>query len=202
MRQGDLTEPAKPQMFFPATQRCWADAQIVMRAHGDPAALKEPLRRAVSEVETAQTIFLIHAFDELLGNALAQRRLQMTLLAVFAGLALLLAAVGIYGVMAYSVAQRRREIGVRLTLGAQPIQALMLILRYGLRLTALGVLIGVAGAWALTRWMRGLLYEISPTDPVSFVLIPLLLLAVALSACWRPARRAGKVDPMIILRHD
>src|SRR5262249_16406838 len=94
MRQGDLTEPAKPQMFFPSTQRCWVDAQIVLRTKGDPAALKESLRRAVSEVDAAQTLFLIRTFDELLGNALAQRRLQMTLLTVFAGLALALAVIG------------------------------------------------------------------------------------------------------------
>ncbi len=202
MRRGDLTEPANPQMFFPATQRCWVDAQIVLRTHGDPAALKESLRRAVSEVDAAQSLFLIRPFDELLGNALAQRRLQMTLLAVFAGLALALAAVGIYGVMAYSVIQRRREIGVRITLGAQPLQALTLILRYGLTLATMGVLIGMTGAWALTRWMSGLLFEISPTDPVSFVLIPLLLLSVALLACWWPARRASKVNPMIALRAE
>ncbi|HEY8459977.1 MAG TPA: FtsX-like permease family protein, partial [Blastocatellia bacterium] len=200
MRQGDLTEPPKPQMFFPATQRCWADAQIVLRTRGEPAALKESLRRAVSEIDAAQTLFPICAFDELLDNALAQRRLQMTLLAAFAGLALLLAAVGIYGVMAYSVTQRRREIGVRLTLGAQPRQALALILRYGMWLATQGVLIGVAVAWALTRWMGSLLFEISPTDPVSFVLIPLLLLIVALLACWLPARRASKVNPIVALR--
>src|SRR5262249_4517438 len=125
-----------------------------------------------------------------------------TLLAVFAGLALLLSAVGIYGVMAYSVTQRTHEIGVRLTLGAQPGQVLTLILRQGLGLALSGVLLGLAGAWGLTRLLRSLLFEIPPPDPFSFALIPLLLLSVALLACWIPARRAAKVDPLVVLRHE
>jgi putative ABC transport system permease protein len=200
VQQGDLTSPAEPMMYFPSNQRCWADAQIVVRTTGDPAALKTALISAVTEVDSAQTLYQINTFDELLGNVLAQRRLQMTLLSVFAGLALLLSAVGIYGVMAYSVTQRSHEIGVRLALGAQRYQVLVLILRQGLGVSLLGIAIGLGGAFALTRLLGSLLFEVTPTDPFSFAVIPLVLGGVALVACWLPAERAARFDPLESLR--
>lgn len=202
IKQNDLAAPIAPLMYFPATQRCWADAQLVVRTHGDPAALKAVLQRAVVEVDPSQTIFLVRTLDEILGNALTQRRQQMTLLTMFAGLALLLTAIGIYGVMSYNVAQRTQEIGVRLALGAQPRHMLALVLRQGLGLTVLGVVLGLAGALMLTRLLRSLLFEVNPIDPLTFALVPLLLLGVALLACYLPARRAARVDPMVALRYE
>ena len=202
MRQRDITMPAKPEMYFPATQRCWADAQLVIRTHGNPTALIAALRRAALEIDPAQTIYLIRTLAELTDNAVAQRRLQMILLLVFAGLALLLSAIGIYGVMTFSVAQRTQEIGVRMSLGAQRGHVLSLILRQGMILALAGVTIGIAGAFALTRLMGSLLYEISPTDPLTFASIPFLLLAVACFASWLPAQRASRLDPLKALRHE
>ena len=202
IQQDTLAAAAQPLMYFPATQRCWANTQLVIRTHGDPAAITPTIRRAISEIDAEQTIYLVRTFDELLDNALVQRRLQMTLLAMFAGLALLLSAIGIYGVMAYSVTQRKHEIGVRTALGASPRRVLGLILRQGLGLTVLGIVIGLACAWGITRLMSSLLYDISQTDSFSFMLIPVVLLIVAALACWLPARRATRVDPLVALRYE
>jgi ABC-type antimicrobial peptide transport system permease subunit len=126
----------------------------------------------------------------------------MQLLSFFAGLALLLAAIGLYGLLAYTVVQRMREIGVRVALGAQPRQVLGATMREGLRLVLAGLIAGAAGAWALTRVMRKLLYGVEATDPAMFVAAAILLVAVGLLACYVPARRAAKIDPMVALRYD
>jgi ABC-type antimicrobial peptide transport system permease subunit len=138
--------------------------------------------------------------EELLSAAIAQRRFVMFLLAVFAGLALALAAIGIYGVMSYTVTQRTRELGIRLALGAQPAALLRLVIGQGMRLALFGIGLGLLAAAALTRLLQTLLFEVSATDWVTFTAITLLLGLVALLACWIPARRAAKVDPMIALR--
>jgi ABC-type antimicrobial peptide transport system permease subunit len=140
--------------------------------------------------------------DQLMGNSLAQRRLTLVLLASFAALALALAAIGIYGVIAYSVRLRTHEIGVRMALGAQTGDVLKLILTQGLRLALLGVAIGLGAAFALTRWMETLLFGVRPADPLTFAGISLLLMAVALLACFVPARRATQVDPVVALRNE
>ena len=139
---------------------------------------------------------------QLLFEATAQRRFTLVVLGVFAALALLLTLVGLYGVLAYAVSRRRREIGIRMALGAQRGNVLRLVLREGLQLAALGIAAGLLGALAVVRFMGNLLYDIKPTDPVTFVAIPLLLGTVALLACWVPARRAVKVDPMEALRYE
>jgi putative ABC transport system permease protein len=139
---------------------------------------------------------------QLLGVSLAQQRLTMVLLTSFAVLALALAAVGIYGVVSYSVRQRTHELGIRMALGAQTGDVLKLILTEGLRLVLLGTLIGLLTAFALTRWMETLLFGVRPNDPLTFVVIALVLTLAALLACWIPARRATKVDPMVALRYE
>jgi putative ABC transport system permease protein len=140
--------------------------------------------------------------DQLLGSSMAQRRLTMTLLVGFAGLALLLAAVGLYGVISYSVKQRTHELGIRMAMGAQAGDVLRLILTQGLRLNLIGVMIGLAAAFALTRWMETLLFGVRPTDPLTFTVIAAVLTLVAFVACWLPARRATKIDPMVALRSE
>jgi putative ABC transport system permease protein len=140
--------------------------------------------------------------NQLLGSSLATRRLTLVLLAGFAALALLLAAVGVYGVTSYSVKQRTHELGIRMALGAQAADVLILILIQGLKLAFAGVVIGLAVAFSLTRWMKSLLFEVRPTDPMTFAVIALSLIAAALVACWIPARRATRVDPLATLRQE
>jgi len=147
-------------------------------------------------------VYTIWTMDQLLGNSLAQRRLTLVLLASFAALALLLAAVGIYGVISYAVRQRTHELGIRMALGAQARDVLALIVAHGLKLALLGVALGLVAALALTRFLESLLFGVRPTDPLTFGLIAAALLCVALLACWIPARRAAKVDPMVALRHE
>jgi ABC-type antimicrobial peptide transport system permease subunit len=156
----------------------------------------------VADVDPNQPLHNVMTMEQRLANTTASRQLNTALLGSFAGLALLLALVGIYGVMSYAVTQRQREIGVRMALGAQRRDVLGLILHGGLRLTLLGVVVGLAGAFALTRYLSSLLYSVKATDPVTFLGVAVALTGVALLACWLPARRAAKVDPMTALRTE
>jgi len=140
--------------------------------------------------------------DTLVARSVAQRRFVLTLMGVFAGLALVLAALGIYGVVAYSVSQRTHELGIRMALGARQNDVLIMVLRQGMTLTLIGIGIGLMAALAMTRWVAGILYGVSATDPLTFASIALLLTGIALLACYLPARRATKVDPMIALRRQ
>ena len=149
-----------------------------------------------------QPISNIATMSEVLGEEAAQRRTGMIMLAAFAGLALLLASLGIYGVLAYFVTQHTNEIGVRIALGASSRNILGLVLKKGMGLTLLGVVIGLVASFALTRLMSSLLFGVNAFDPLTFIVVPLLLATVALLACWIPARRATKVDPMIALRYE
>jgi putative ABC transport system permease protein len=171
----------------------------VIRTAGDPAAFTPTLRREVQALDKDQPIYNVRTMDDVVANSLGTRRVSMQLFAVFAIAALLLAAIGIYGVMAYSVTQRTREIGIRMALGAQRSDVLALVIRQGMRLTVIGVVVGVAGAFALTRLMANLLFGVAATDPLTFAVIPLLLLFVAFVACYLPARRAARLDPTIAL---
>jgi ABC-type antimicrobial peptide transport system permease subunit len=156
----------------------------------------------VAQVEPNQALHNLMTMEQRLVNTTTSRRLNTALLGSFAAVALLLAVVGIYGVMSCAVTQRRREIGVRMALGAQKRDVLGLIIHGGLRLTLLGVAIGLAGAFALTRYLSSLLFGIRPTDPVTFLGVAVALTGVALLACWLPARRATKIDPMEALRYE
>jgi predicted permease len=185
-----------PQAFFrPA-------GSLVVRTKGAPLALSESIRKEMLALDSEVPVSNVRTMEQVISGSLSDRRFTLTLLGIFAAAALGLAVIGLYGVMAYAVTQRTHEIGVRMALGARRADVLRLVLRQGLRLTTLGLAVGVAGALALTRVLRNHLYEIGPTDATTFVSVSLLLVLVALLACLIPARRATKVDPMVALRQE
>ncbi len=199
--QGELGKVA-PQIYVPFQQQTWFGASLVVRAAGDTEAVQKEVQRAIWAVDKTQPPAKFDAAEALLGKSLAEPRLYTTLLGAFAALALLLAGVGIYGVMNYTVTQRTREIGVRMALGARRADVLRLVVRQGLTLALAGVGVGVIAGLALTRLLASLLYGVRAGDPLTFVGVSLLLTFVAIVACWIPARRATKVDPMIALRYE
>jgi putative ABC transport system permease protein len=160
------------------------------------------MKTAILNIDRSQPVYSMQPMTEVVSQSIAQRRFSLVLLAFFATSALFLAALGLYGVMAYSVAQRTGEIGIRMALGAQKSDVLIQVQRQGLVLVLIGLAIGVAGALALTRLMSTLLFRVRATDPVTFVLVAGLLIAVSLMACLVPARRAAKVDPIVALRYE
>ncbi len=174
---------------------------VVLRTKGDPTAVMGDVRRAVAEIDRRELIYNVFTLNEVVTNSFAARRLSMILLSIFAALALALACVGIYGVISYLVGQRTQEIGVRVALGAQPGDVLRLVLGHGMRMALIGVAIGVAAALVLTRLMANQLFGVSAHDPLTFIGVAVLLLIVAMVACYIPARRAMRVDPMVALRH-
>ncbi|HEX8336198.1 MAG TPA: ABC transporter permease [Pyrinomonadaceae bacterium] len=193
----------QPEYYVPFEQSPSASTQVVVRARGgDAAALTSPVRAALKGVDPNLLIWRTQTMDELVGQSVAPQRFNVALLGFFAALAMLLAAVGIYGVMSYTVTQRRHELGIRMALGAQRRDVLRLVVRQGMMLALAGLGLGLAGAFALTRLMSSLLYGVSATDPLVFAAVSLLLAAVSLAACYVPARRATKVDPMVALRYE
>jgi ABC-type antimicrobial peptide transport system permease subunit len=202
---GDTTQfalnlGAFPTMYLPSIRA--GVAAVVVRASGDPLALTASVREAVREVDRDQPIANVRSMDQIMSGMAGQSRFGALLLGVFAAVALLLSAIGIYGVIAYSVAQRTREIGIRMALGAQGRSVLGLVIGQGMKFVLIGVGVGIAGALALTRVLSSLLFNVSATDPLTFVSVSTLLALVALLACYVPARRATKVDPMIALRQE
>jgi len=175
---------------------------VVARTESDPALLAVAIREAVRAIDKDQPIDKLTTMSSVVSSSIGARRFYMQLLGVFAALAFILAGVGIYGVVAYSVAQRTREIGIRVALGAQSRDVLGLVLKEALRLTLFGVALGLAGAFAATRVLRSLLFEVKPTDPATFICLSLLLMFVALLASYIPARRATRVDPLVALRWE
>jgi putative ABC transport system permease protein len=197
-----LEQAPRPTAYRPLTQVSSLSMAIAVRTAGDPSRLAEPLARAVREADPDQPTHSVRSMEEVLAAATASRRFSMHLLGGFAFLALLLAAIGIYGVMAYLVNQRTREIGIRVALGARPASVVRLVVSYALGLAAGGVLVGIVGAAFLTRLIAGMLFGVSPSDPWTFAVIAITLLATALVATVTPARRAARVDPMIALRAE
>lgn len=203
VRQNNFVAEPKLQMYLPYEQtNAFPPNALAVRASVDPLSLGPTVRRTVWEVDKDQPVSDIRTMTEVVSEALARQRFSMTLLGIFAALALVLAAVGIYGVMSYAVAQRTHEIGIRMALGAQRGDVLKLTIGQGLRLVAAGVAVGLASAFILTRVMSSLLFGISATDPLTFLAISLVLSGVALLASYVPAVRAMKIDPMLALRYQ
>ena len=203
IKQDEPSSSTKPEILVPFEQLPWFGATLVVRtASANPLNLEREVKRAILAVNKNQTISPAISVEQALFEQIAEPRLYTLLLGVFAALATLLAAVGIYGVMSYSVTQRTQEIGIRLALGAQASDVLKLVLKQGMLITLIGVVIGLAAAFALTRLMTSWLFGVSATDPATFMLIAALLTLVALLACYLPALRATKVDPMVALRYE
>jgi putative ABC transport system permease protein len=192
----------RTQLYAPVGVHSMSMAFLAVRGEGDAAALTGAVRNAIGRVDPRLPLFAIQPMDDYLAGSVADRRFMMVLLSVFAGLALLLAGVGVYGVMSYVVAQRRREMGIRMALGAEPVDVVRLVVRQAGRLALAGVVIGVAAALVLTRLLSGMLFEVGVHDPVTFAVVPVGLAAIALAAAYVPARRATRVDPIIALRQD
>ena len=190
------------QGYFPYAQILGNDMTVIVKSVSDPNQMIAAVRQQVSAVDPNQPIYNIRTMNEIRAENVAPERLNLALLGLFAGVALLLAIVGIYGVMSYTVTQRTHEIGIRMALGAQAIDVLKLITRNGMRLALIGIAIGLGGAFALTRLMTTLLFGVTPTDVSTFATVSALLIAVAVLACYIPARRATKVDPLVALRYE
>ncbi len=194
-----LEKEVNPEMYLPGFYR---GITLLVRTAGEPLSLTSALRAQVRELDRELPLDTVQTLESVMAHSVASPRFYTLLLGLFAAVALLLAAAGIYGVMAYSVEQRTHEIGIRMALGAQTSDVLKLVVGQGLLLALVGVVIGVGAAFALTRLMTKLLFEVTATDPLTFVFIALLLTAVAWLACYIPARRATKVDPMVALRYE
>jgi putative ABC transport system permease protein len=175
---------------------------LIVRVDGDPLAFASVVRQVIVSVDADQPLSAMRTMDEVVNETVADRREQTLLLSTFGGLALFLSSLGLYGVLAYAVSQRSREIGLRMALGATTQQVLLQVVGQGLVLIALGLGIGAVAAWGLTRTMKTMLYGVPATDPQTFATVVGLLGAVALTACLVPAMRASKVDPMIVLRNE
>lgn len=206
-----LDQPAEPTVFVPARQaqyatsklfEGWFPRSIVVETAGDPLALGQPVREALAAVDPLVAAGAIRSINQVLTQSLALRSFMMFLLSLFGGLALFLAGVGIYGVVAYAVSQRTREIGVRMAMGARPRQVLTMVLCEGLKLVLAGLVFGVAAALMLTRLLEGMVYGVGMRDPLIFIIANLMMLAVALVACYVPARRATRVDLLVALRYE
>ena len=192
-----LAEQAAEIYGFPSRSM-----NVVVEASGAPLSLVPEIRRTVAEMDPTLPLAGMRSMDEVLSRARARPRFLTSLLGAFAGVALLLAAVGTYGVMSYTVAQRSREMGIRMALGAEASTVQTLVMRRGLGVAALGLGAGLLGAWWLTGLLESLLFGVAARDPLTFATVPLLLLVVAVAASWIPARRATRVDPVEVLRQE
>jgi putative ABC transport system permease protein len=202
VRHLGLDDAPQMQAYVPHAQWTTSFVQLVVRTTTDPAAAASSVRREVWAVDKDQPVYDVATMQERVSKSVARSRFTVLLLGIFAAVAMVMAAVGIYGVISYSVTQRTQELGIRVALGAQRGDILRLVVGQGLALTLLGVGVGLAASFALTRWLERLLFEVSATDPVTFALIAVLLTLVALLACYLPARRATQVDPLVALRYE
>src|SRR6266498_3212692 len=195
-------EEPKPEMFVPLSQAPPTNLNVAVRTQVEQASFEATLRRSVTAIDANLPVFEVRTMEERLFESVAQPRFRTVLLGVFAALALLMAVVGLYAVMAVSVAQRTHELGIRIALGAQRRDVIGLVVGQGVKSVGIGIAIGLVGALALTRVLTTLLYEVKPTDPLTILAAPVLLIAVSILACWAPARRAAGVDPLTALRYE
>jgi putative ABC transport system permease protein len=202
VKQSGLDIETRPEMFSPYYQVTVPFGTVLVRTKGDPAAMTSTVRGAMQEIDRDLPLYGIKTVNDVISDSVAPRRLNMLLLGIFAGLALVLAAVGLYGVISYSVSQRTREIGIRVALGASHKSVLRLVVGEGMVLASAGVVIGVTASFFLTKFMTTLLFGVSPTDPITFVAISVLLIGVSIVASVIPARKAMRVDPMVALRYE
>jgi len=202
VKQLGLDSSAKPEVYFPYLQVASPSMSIVVRTASDPLGLAAAVKSQIRMVDKDLPINEAKTMQQLLADSLSGRRFNMLLLTVFAMVALVLAIVGIYGVMSYTVTQRTHEIGLRVAIGAQPGDVFRMVIGQGMKLALIGVAFGLVGAFGLTRLMTTMLFGVEPTDPVTFAGIAVLLTSVALVACYLPGRRAMKVDPLVALRYE
>jgi putative ABC transport system permease protein len=202
VRHDSLDTAPDPTMYVPWKQDVFGTMWVLARTDGDPDALSGVVRQTVRSIDGALPAYSISPLATVVSNSVAQRRFSMLLLACFAAVALFLAAVGLYGVVSYSVSQRTREIGLRMAIGARPGHVLRMVVGGGMKLALGGVAIGVAGAMAAARFVETMLFEVTTSDPVTYIATSLALLAVAALACWVPARRAMRVDPIVALQQE
>jgi putative ABC transport system permease protein len=202
VKRRDLASAARGEMYRPYLQNCWGYMNLIVRTRRSTGDSTRAVRSELDQMDKDLPLENVRTLTYLVDSALQQRRLSMELVSGLAGMALLLTTIGLYGVLACNVGQRSREIGIRMALGAQKSDVLSLVIGHGIRLTLVGVGLGLAAARALTRVMDSLLYEIKPSDPITYVVVSGLLLGVGFLACWLPARRATKVDPIQSLRYE
>jgi putative ABC transport system permease protein len=203
MRQGGMDVPVRPEAYFPFGQAdfFWPDS-LAVRTAGDPLSIANEVRQQVWQVDKDQPVANVQTMSDLVESSVAQPRMNTLLLGAFAAIALLLAGLGIYAVLSFAVTQRTREIGVRIALGARFGDVINMVLASGARLFVAGAAIGLMAAFALSRLMSHLLFEVSPEDPLSYASVVVVFAVIAFLACFVPARRAAKVDPMVALRYE
>jgi putative ABC transport system permease protein len=202
VKNNDVDEAPDPTVYQPYSQNARLTMNLVIRGSQDPTRIASAIRNEVQVLDPNLPVSNIKTVGEMFAERISPKRLMTYILAVFGLIALLLASVGIYGVMSYAVTQRTQEIGVRMALGAQAHDVLKLVIKNGMTMAFVGVAIGLAGAYALTRLLANLLFKVTPTDLVTFAGVTIALIVVALFACYVPARRATKVDPLVALRYE
>jgi len=202
VRSLELREAATAELYFSSLQDLWPTMSLVIRSNVEPSSLSASLRQVVNEVDKSVPVSSVKTMDHIVSESITQPRFNLFLLGLFSAVAMLLSAAGIYGVTAYTVTQRTHELGIRLALGAQVRDVMRMILGQGMAVIGVGLVLGLASAFALMRLLRSLLFGVGENDPVTFVVITLVLLLVALVACYIPARRATKVDPLTALRYE
>jgi putative ABC transport system permease protein len=197
-----LANPARLEIYVPFRQAARTNMNLVVKSGVGPVALSTAIRDVISSVDRDQPVSVTSTMEQLVSDSVATRRITLVLLGLFSGLALILAAIGIYGVISYSVAQRTHEIGIRTALGAQRVDLVQMILKQGLKTTLIGVGIGLAAALALTQLMKSMLFGVGAMDPLTFISVAMMLVCVALAASYIPARRAMQVDPLVALKYE